>query len=63
MAMGKKEARRLLSVAKEARRAALMERASFGPNTEDIKVITDLYRRSWIVNPLDRIISALEQHS
>ena len=57
--MGKKEARRLLSIAKEARKSALMDNADF---SEELKEETRLYRNTWIVHPLDQIIAALETH-
>lgn len=81
MTIGKKKARELLAEAKEARRAATMEKMGIGwpgetvtitgsvmgrddrTTTPDeyIKEKTRLYRQSWIIGPLDRIIEELER--
>jgi hypothetical protein len=81
MPIGKKQARELLAEAKEARRAATMERMSVAwpgakitvsgsfagdgdgeMNPDDyIRETTRLYRESWIIGPLDRIIEELEK--
>ena len=81
MSIGKKQARLLLAELKEARRAATLERASFGwtgetvstnnsfRNEEDglekptdyIRRKTRIYRESWIIGPLDRVIEELER--
>ena len=63
MPMGKKEARDLAALAREALKASRMERADFGEGTEDIKEATRLYRDSWITCPLQKIVTALEAHS
>lgn len=83
MPIGKKEARKLLSIAKEARRSATMENMSVASRGETVSVSnsltgdkdgifhtddfirdrTRIYRQSWIIEPLDEIIAALEDAS
>jgi hypothetical protein len=83
MPIGKKKARELLAEAKEARRAATMQKMSVGwpgetiskagtfagfedgvtTPDEYIREKTRLFRESWIIGPLDRIIAELERAS
>lgn len=52
--MGPKE---MLALLRSARAAASFERASFPPS---VKEETRIYRETWILPSLDKVISALE---
>ena len=65
--MPKRETEDLLRELKEIRQTATMERADFGNllskednPTEFIRKKTDLWRRNWLIAPLDRIIERYE---
>ncbi len=60
--MPKKEREMLLSELKELRRVATMETANFGSqgSTENIKRQTKVWRGSWLIAPLDRLIERYE---
>jgi len=71
--IGKKETRRLIEILERARAAATMTHASFregeffGPADTDQKFTqlvrdkTALYRASWIIDPLDEVITAMKK--
>lgn len=60
--MPKGEREMLLSELEELRRVATMESANFGSDetTESIKRQTDLWRNSWLIAPLERLIKRYE---
>ena len=55
-----KETKALLLEFREILSAAKMEKADFGENTELIKKRTDLYRESYLINPLSNLIKRYE---
>lgn len=64
--LGRKDAERLYYVLKEVRRTSTMEGASFdgihgGNKTKEIKEATELWRQSWIISPLSRVIAELKE--
>lgn len=65
--LGRRQAYDVLRLLREARESATMKNASFGgfgkegeKKTKEIKEETRLYRQSWIISPLDRVINQLE---
>lgn len=63
--LGKKRLNRLIDKLKELRRISTMETANFdifNPQTTIfIKETTRLYRESWLIEPLDRLIEEFEK--
>lgn len=60
--MPKSEMEMLLSELKELRRTAGMGNASFGSQetTDEIRQKTEVWRGSWIIDPLSRLIKRYE---
>lgn len=63
--LGKRRLNRLLKELKELRRISTMESANFDiynpETTEFIKEKTKLYRESYLISPLDRLIEEFEE--
>ena len=66
--MPRKETKKLLSILKEIRRTATMERANFFVFDDEseskmleIKKLTHVWRTSWILSPLDYLIERYEK--
>lgn len=67
--MPKKETEALLRELREIRQVATMETANFFPFVEDseekmneLRALTRVWRQSWIIEPLDRLIERYESH-
>jgi hypothetical protein len=58
--MGIKKMREMLGRLKQLRSRAAMETMDIGKDTDDIKAKTKLYRDTWVVFPIDQMISDLE---
>lgn len=63
--LGRREAKKMFYSLCDVRRTATMEGANFDIRrpgvTKEIKDITKLWRRSWIIAPLDRIIERIAE--
>lgn len=65
--LGIKAAESILDKLEEIRRVATMETADFDDpqtdniNTAEIRRLTELWRQSWIISPLDRCIAKIKQ--
>ena len=57
--MPRKEAEQLIAILKEIKKSSEMSDASF---SDAIKDETDLYRRTWISNPIELIIKRYEEY-
>jgi hypothetical protein len=61
--LGIKKQERLLDTLRDVIRSAQMKDANFGKHTELVKDETRLYRESWLIAPLERVIRIVEENS
>lgn len=60
--LGIKKQERLLDTLRDVLRNAQMEDADFGKHTKLIKEETRLHHQAWIISPLERAVSIIEDN-